>query len=222
MRKVFASPARYIQGKDELAHLADHAKTLGKKPLILISEGGMKRSAPMVESSFKKENLPYKIVAFGGEASKQEVSKLRKECAEEKCDMFIGIGGGKILDSVKAAAYYENVPVIVCPTVAASDAPCSALTVLYTPEGEFEEYLFLPHNPNIVLVDEAGLRRGVEFLSEGIGGQLREQIGHGGLRNKRAGLAETAVGQCLPDFRRAHDTAVFLQSPDDFHVHTLS
>ena len=173
MRKVFASPARYIQGKDELTHLAEHAKTLGKKPLILISEGGMKRSASIIESSFKKENLPYKIVPFGGEASKQEVSKLRKECAEEKCDMFIGIGGGKILDSVKAAAYYENVPVIVCPTVAASDAPCSALTVLYTPSGEFEEYLFLPHNPNIVLVDEAVIAKSpVRLTISGMGDAL--------------------------------------------------
>lgn len=152
MRKIFASPARYIQGKDELKHLAEHAKTLGKKPLILISKGGIKRSAPVIEESFKKEDMPYKLLPFGGESSKQEIASIRKEYADAQCDMFIGIGGGKIFDSAKAAAYYENVPVIICSTVAASDAPCSALAVIYTPEGEFEEYLFLPHNPNIVLI----------------------------------------------------------------------
>lgn len=46
-----------------------------------------------------------------------------------------------------------NSPVIVCPTIAATDAPCSALTVVYTDDGVFEEYLWLPANPNLVLVD---------------------------------------------------------------------
>ncbi|HIT90723.1 MAG TPA: iron-containing alcohol dehydrogenase, partial [Candidatus Merdenecus merdavium] len=34
-----------------------------------------------------------------------------------------------------------------------TDAPCSALSVLYTEEGEFLKYLFLKQNPNLVLVD---------------------------------------------------------------------
>ncbi|BCV19199.1 hypothetical protein ATOBIA_N14890 [Atopobiaceae bacterium P1] len=41
----------------------------------------------------------------------------------------------------------------ICPTIASSDAPCSALSVLYTDDGAFDEYLFLPSNPNLVLMD---------------------------------------------------------------------
>ena len=36
---------------------------------------------------------------------------------------------------------------------ASTDAPCSALSVIYTENGVFEEYLFLPANPNMVLMD---------------------------------------------------------------------
>ena len=50
----------------------------------------------------------------------------------------IGVGGGKIFDTAKAVAYYVESPVIVCPTIAATDAPCSALTVVYTDDGVFE------------------------------------------------------------------------------------
>lgn len=46
-------------------------------------------------------------------------------------------------------------PVIICPTVASTDAPCSALSVVYTDEGVFQEYLFLKRNPDVVLVDTA-------------------------------------------------------------------
>ena len=42
---------------------------------------------------------------------------------------------------------------MICPTIASTDAPCSALSVIYTDEGVFEEYLFLPANPNLVLMD---------------------------------------------------------------------
>ena len=42
---------------------------------------------------------------------------------------------------------------IICPTIASTDAPCSALSVIYTDDGVFEEYLFLPANPNMVMMD---------------------------------------------------------------------
>jgi glycerol dehydrogenase len=46
-----------------------------------------------------------------------------------------------------------NLPVVNCPTVASSDAPCSALSVVYTSDGSFLEYRIYRKNPDLVLVD---------------------------------------------------------------------
>ncbi|MBF0375831.1 MAG: iron-containing alcohol dehydrogenase, partial [Alphaproteobacteria bacterium] len=52
-----------------------------------------------------------------------------------------------------AAANILGVPVIVLPTIAATDAPCSALSVIYTDDGVFQKVVVFPHNPDCVLVD---------------------------------------------------------------------
>eukprot|EP00798_Chlamydomonas_sp_ICE-L_P012185 gene12185-15307_t len=42
---------------------------------------------------------------------------------------------------------------VVMPSIASSDAPCTALGVLYTETGEFDEYKFLPQSPGKIFVD---------------------------------------------------------------------
>jgi len=57
-----------------------------------------------------------------------------------------GRGG---LDTAKAVAQALKVPVIVAPT----DAPSSALSVIYPAAGDFKRSVFCPANPNVALVD---------------------------------------------------------------------
>lgn len=90
---------------------------------------------------------------FNGECSKNEINPLIAITDERGCDMVISIGIRKTLDTSKAVAYYRKTPVLICPTIASTDAPCSALSIVYTDDGVFEEYLFLHSNPNMVLMD---------------------------------------------------------------------
>ena len=45
-----------------------------------------------------------------------------------------------------------NVPVAIAPTIASTDAPCSAVGDIHR-RREFDSYLMLPRNPNMVIVD---------------------------------------------------------------------
>lgn len=62
-------------------------------------------------------------------------------------DCVAGVGGGSAIDTAKATAYYQGLPVLVIPTVSATDAPCTGLSVIYKDDGSFSRYLFLSQKP---------------------------------------------------------------------------
>ena len=149
MRTIIA-PSRYIQAPGAISELRRYTESLGSKPFIISSTGGIKRTKTSVTASFGPD---VHFEEFNGECSKVEIGRLRERAASVSADMVVGIGGGKTLDTAKAVAHYSGLPVVIVPTIASTDAPCSALSVIYTSEGEFEEYLFLPKNPELVLMD---------------------------------------------------------------------
>ena len=171
MAKIIGSPGRYVQGKGEIKNLCSHGSALGKKLFILASESGRKRVEDDIASGQKEVEIVYD--AFNGECCKSEIDRVMKKCQESGCDVVVGIGGGKIHDTAKAAAHYLKLPVIIVPTIASTDAPCSALSVIYTEEGVFEEYLFLPSSPDMVLVDTEIISKApVRLLIAGMGDAL--------------------------------------------------
>ena len=153
MTKVFQSPAKYIQGPGEMNKLGDYASALGKKAFCLISGGGMKRQGAQIEKSFEGKAASVRFEKFNGECSWNEIGRLLEMVKDTGSDLMIGVGGGKIFDTAKAVAHKAGIPVIICPTIASTDAPCSALSVIYSDTGVFQEYYFFPNNPNLVLMD---------------------------------------------------------------------
>ena len=153
MATIFISPSKYIQGAGEMSRIGSYVEKLGKKALCIISKGGQKRHGEQIKASFGASDTDAVFEIFNGECSYTEIHRIEKIVKQNACDVVVGIGGGKIFDTAKAVAYYCGIPVAVVPTVASTDAPCSALSVIYTDEGVFQEYLFFPSNPNIVLMD---------------------------------------------------------------------
>ena len=174
MAKILISPSKYIQGPGELNRLGKYVENLGKKALILITESGYKRVGPGIEEGFKDSEASMEVCYFNRECSKLEVDRIiDKYVKNDDCDIIVGVGGGKLADTAKAVAYYTNKPVVVCPTIASTDAPCSALSVLYTEDGIFDQYLLLPKNPDIVMMDTEVISKSpVRLTVAGVGDAL--------------------------------------------------
>jgi len=124
-----------------------------KKAFMILCPFNFAKNKALITGSFEAAGIPYEAVEFGGECSKTEIKRMQGLLGD--ADVVIGIGGGKSLDTAKAVGFYAKLPVIVAPTIASTDAPCSSLAVLYTDDGTFDEYLMLPSNPNCVVLDTA-------------------------------------------------------------------
>ena len=153
MLKVMQSPGKYIQGPNATEHLAEYVKPLADNALIIADEFVFSLVEKQIIHSFQKEKLTFTKALFNGECSQNEIKRLSEVLNQNKASIVIGVGGGKTLDAAKAVAHYAKLPIVIVPTIASTDAPTSALSVIYTDGGEFESYLFYPKNPDVVIMD---------------------------------------------------------------------
>ncbi|AJY74175.1 hypothetical protein VN24_05760 [Paenibacillus beijingensis] len=166
-------PTQYRQGAGTIGELPECAARYGKRVLLLVTGSGYNRLDKTWLSRWDDLGLSAHFLTFGGECSNAEIGRIGQETSEHRADVIVGIGGGKLLDAAKSAAYRLGLPVIIVPTVASSDAPCSALSVIYDDEGRVVQLETHPHNPELVLVDtEIILRAPLRYFAAGMGDAL--------------------------------------------------
>ncbi len=197
MLSVFCSPRRYTQGRNATRFLGEEMAALGLAgPALIVGS----RSAVASLSEVWARTLPdagfaYQVCRFGGECSTAEVERVKSEACRQQAGVIVGAGGGKALDTARAVAADLKLPVVSCPTVASSDAPCSALSIIYTDDGVFLECRIFRRNPDLVLVDtELIARSPARLLVAGMGDALAtwfeaKTCVDGGVRNMRGGTS---------------------------------
>lgn len=172
---VFSAPGRYVQGADATRHLAAELKYLGFKGPVLIAASGsaIKHLSDIWQETFKLCGLKYSVHAFSGECTAEEITAIENSAKTQAADVIVGCGGGKVLDAARAAAATLNLGFCSAPTLASTDAPCSALSVVYHENGEVSEYRILRRNPDLVLVDSSVVAKApARLLVAGMGDAL--------------------------------------------------
>lgn len=152
--RVFLAPQRYIQGKDVLAGMGRYLSLVrARRVAVLISDGGARRHGGVLTASLRDAGIEPAFGTFGGECSNEEIGAHVQAWEGRGVDCVLAVGGGKCIDAGKAVAFRLDVPVVVAPTLASNDAPCSALSVLYSPDGVSAGVEFYPCSPALVVVD---------------------------------------------------------------------
>ena len=215
MLTVFTAPSRYTQGKGATSELGREMNALGLEgPVLIIASGTViGLLSPVWQRSLDEAGFKHAVHRFCGECCLSEIERVKSAGRQLGARTIVGAGGGKVLDTARAAAAGLGLPVVNCPTVASSDAPCSALSVVYTDLGVFQEYRFYRKNPDLILVDtEVIAQAPPRLLVAGMGDALATWFeartcvaGHvknmrgGGSTRSAAALAELCYRTLLED-----------------------
>ncbi len=197
MLSVFSAPSRYTQGPDATLSLGAEMQRVGLQgpALVLAGRSPAKRLSETWRQTFADAGIAYQVRPFGGECSHREIEDVKQVAKEAASEVIVGAGGGKVLDTARAVASELDLPVVNCPTVASSDAPCSALSVLYDEEGRVVDYRVYGRNPDLVLVDTSVIACAPpRLLAAGMGDALATVFEartcvEGHVRNMRGGAS---------------------------------
>lgn len=160
---------RYIQECNALDYCGEEIKRYGKKAYVIGGNTAITITEKRMRESFRKSKLNYCVERFSGYPSVQKIEELKTTVKNNKCDVLVGVGGGRIMDLAKAVAFGLEIPIVAIPTQAATCAAYSPLSVLYTPDGHSDQYIHFEYEVNEIIVDdEVMLTQTPRLLAAGI------------------------------------------------------
>jgi glycerol dehydrogenase len=173
MIRALIAPRRYVQGAGALEEAGRLVAALGKRALVVAGPQVQRVVGPALGASLERAGVATRPFGFSGECTREEVRLGVEEARAAGATVVLGAGGGKCSDLSKAIAAGAGVPSAMLVTIASTDAPTSACSVYYTPQGALDGWDIWPANPDLVLVDTRLVAEAPErWLVSGMGDAL--------------------------------------------------
>lgn len=170
MLRTSVFPSRYVQGADALDSLDTELARLGASAACLVDSNVAALLAPALQ---RVERVKLHVRDVHAACTEQSIASTAAWIRECGAEIVVSFGGGKVVDTGRAAADDLRLPFVCVPTIAASDAPCSALAVIYDDAGRVVRDRFVRRNPDLVLLDTRLIVQApVRFFVAGIGDAL--------------------------------------------------
>ncbi|MNW27608.1 Glycerol dehydrogenase [compost metagenome] len=211
------APTFYVHEHDVWEQGGALLSDLGKHGLIIAGQKAWEAVRPSLLPVLEKHDVHFEVRVLQGEVTVEGIDSFAELAHQLGVDLIIGAGGGKVLDLSKAVAEQVGLPIVAIPTIAATCAAWSALTVLYDAEGVAAGYRPLRRSPDLILVDYrilvAAPRR---YLAAGIADTLVKwhefSVNLSGNSTSLALRTSVAVAKLALDLLEIHAVEVYEQA----------
>lgn len=168
----------YRVGNGVVAQSADAFRELGTRALIIGGKTAFEAALNQVQTACAQAGV--EIVStewYGGECTHAHMDRLAAIGRAGKADLVVGIGGGKALDTAKGCADQLNVPIITVPTIAATCAAVTSLSVVYDDEGVYIESMLEKRPAACALIDPDIIAHAPScYLRAGMGDAMAKHV----------------------------------------------
>lgn len=153
MVRIMIAPNRYIQGPGIIRKVGEYIGHLGSKIFFLGGPTALSILKDRALPSLGENSLVGHFEAFSGQCTRSNAEKLSESARDFGAEVVAGVGGGRAIDTAKAVSHALDSALVIIPTVASNDAPCSALSVQYTDDHMLDRFLILKRSPDVILAD---------------------------------------------------------------------
>ncbi len=167
------SPEKIFRGNGAWLKALPEIKKISKRPLLLGRSESTNIIRHQIYKDLLKEDLKIHVAKLKYDCCYEDLERLESISLKNNCDSIIAIGGGKVLDSGKFLADSLSIPVITIPLSASTCAGWTALSNIYSINGQFIKDIELKSNPKILVLDHAFVETAPKrTLSSGIADAL--------------------------------------------------
>ncbi|MBM3477129.1 MAG: glycerol dehydrogenase [Armatimonadetes bacterium] len=167
MKRSIVGPWRFVCGAGVLQEIGHHAAALGSRALLMGGSTALELTSPTIHAALEAKGVAWHEERGGHVTKRREaVDALIAVGRDQGVDLTIAVGAGRVGDAAKAVARTLNVPLITCPTLAASNGPGTFSAGI---EGDAQRSVWY-RGPDLLIADtEVIIRGGPRWLNSGMG-----------------------------------------------------
>ncbi len=147
------SPETIYRGKGAWEEALPEITRLIKSPLLLGRSNATHELRNRIHKDLESQNLRVFPATLKFDCCFEDLSRIKKIILNNECDSIIAAGGGKVLDAGKYLADCLSIPCITVPLSASTCAGWTALSNIYTVNGQFINDVALKSCPKILVFD---------------------------------------------------------------------
>lgn len=161
----------YSIGEDVYKGITRICSPYGSKVLVIGGKKALAAAKAKLDAAIHDTNLHViEYYEFTGDCTYANVEMLSKLASFASADMVFGVGGGKVLDSVKCLCTENEKPFFTFPTIASNCAACTTVSIMYNEDGTFlKPHFFLKPAIHAFIDTEIIAKAPAQYMWAGIG-----------------------------------------------------
>ncbi|MDF2948272.1 MAG: glycerol dehydrogenase [Sedimentibacter sp.] len=164
----------YSIGPDAYKEVVKVCIPYGTKVVVIGGEKAITAAKTKIQDAIEGSQLEITgFFLFGGEASLENIERLKAIPEVQEAHMIFAVGGGKAIDTGKVLAQRTERAFFSFPTIASTCAACTSLGILYNPDGSLREYSFSNVPAIHIFIDSEIIAKAPDkYLWAGIGDSM--------------------------------------------------
>ncbi|MBR4548330.1 MAG: iron-containing alcohol dehydrogenase [Oscillospiraceae bacterium] len=146
---------KFFHGPGVISLLPSEIRRLGGKAFIVGGPTTLDIVLGHVGAELEAEGLDYTAIKHTDYCTTPWAHRYADEALAGGYTVMVGVGGGKVLDEMKCAAFFAELPIITVPTSIATCVATSMVCIMYNEKGQRAPAVNLAKEVDVCIADTA-------------------------------------------------------------------